>query len=115
MGTEELKVLSDFYDFTLWMTQRIEKFPRHHRYTLGAAMEQRLQDILASLLRAKFRKKKLNFLNDANLELEILRFQLRLAGDLKAIPGKSIGHAVKCMAGIGMQIGGWIRQQGHHS
>ncbi len=47
MATEELKVISDFYDFALYLTQRIEKFPRHHRYSLGTSMEQRLQTILA--------------------------------------------------------------------
>ena len=107
---EELNVLSDFYDFMLWLTQRIEKFPRHHRYSLGTSMEKRLQELLALLLRAKFRKNKAEYLKDANVELEILRFQLRLAGDLRAMPAQSQGHAVKRMAGIGMQIGGWLRQ-----
>ena len=31
----ELKVISDFYDFMLYLTQRIETLPRHHRYSLG--------------------------------------------------------------------------------
>jgi hypothetical protein len=53
---EELKVISDFYDFMLWLTQRIEKFPRQHRYSLGIAMENRLQTNLALLLKAKTRR-----------------------------------------------------------
>ena len=31
----ELKVISDFYDFMLWLVRHVEKFPRHHRYSLG--------------------------------------------------------------------------------
>ncbi len=31
---QELKVISDFYDLMLYLIQRIEKFPRHHRYSL---------------------------------------------------------------------------------
>ena len=27
----ELKVIADFYDLALYLTQRVEKFPRHHR------------------------------------------------------------------------------------
>lgn len=50
MAPKELKVISDFYDLMLYLTQRIEKFPRHHRYSLGTSMEQRLQAILASQL-----------------------------------------------------------------
>lgn len=36
---QELKVIADFYDFMLWMTHHTEKFPRHHRYSLGVSME----------------------------------------------------------------------------
>ncbi|MFH1998076.1 MAG: hypothetical protein ABIK28_00280, partial [Planctomycetota bacterium] len=41
--SEELKVISDFYDFMLWLIRHVEKFPRHHRYSLGLSMENRLQ------------------------------------------------------------------------
>ena len=50
---QELKVIQDFYDFMLWLIRHTEKFPRHHRYSLGLAMENRMQTILALLLRAK--------------------------------------------------------------
>ncbi len=96
---QELKVISDFYDFMLWLIRHTEKFPRHHRYSLGIAMENRLQRILELLLRAKYSWQKAGFLNDANIELEVLRFQVRLAKDLKALPAKSHGHAAEVMQG----------------
>ncbi|NLW85680.1 MAG: diversity-generating retroelement protein Avd [Planctomycetes bacterium] len=105
---QELKVIQDFYDFMLWIIHHTEKFPRHHRYSLGLAIENRLQKILDLLLRAKFSPNKAGFLNDANMELEVLRFQVRLAKDLKAMPIKSHGHAATVMHGIGAQIGGWL-------
>jgi hypothetical protein len=37
--TQELKVLSDFYDFMLLNIRHSEKFPRHNGYSLGLAME----------------------------------------------------------------------------
>ncbi len=109
---QELKVIQDFYEFTLWLIGHTEKFPRHHRYSLGVAMEGRLQHILELLLRAKFSRQKAGFLKDANIELEILRFQVRLSKDLKAMPVKSHGHAAKQMQGIGAQIGGWLASKG---
>ncbi|MBN1510756.1 MAG: hypothetical protein JXB13_01965 [Phycisphaerae bacterium] len=27
---QELKIVADFHDFTLWLTRHVEKFPRHH-------------------------------------------------------------------------------------
>lgn len=105
---QELKVIQDFYDFMLWLVQHTEKFPRHHRYSLGLAMENRLQRIMELLLRAKYSRDKMGYLNDANMELEVLRFQVRMAKDLKALPLKSHGHAAEVMLGIGSQIGGWL-------
>ena len=104
----ELKVIQDVYDFMLWLLGHIEKFPRQHRYSLGIAMENRLQRILELLLRAKFARRKTDYLNDANIEMEILRFQLRLAKDLRALPLKNHGAATAHSLAIGSQIGGWL-------
>ena len=106
---KELKVIQDLYDFTLWLLAHIGKFPRQHRYSLGIAMENRLQRIMELLLRAKFARRKAEYLEDANIEMEILRFQLRLAKDLHALPIKSHGTAVGQTLAIGAQIGGWLR------
>ena len=107
----ELKIISDFYDFILWTIHHTEKFPRHHRYSLGTSIEKRLFDILALLLKAKFSKEKTGFLNEANIELEILRFELRLAKDLNVLPVKSHGFAAESLQSIGSQIGGWVRNK----
>lgn len=110
MGSE-LKIISDFYDLTLWLTQHTEKFPRHHRYSLGLAIENRVQNILSLLLRAKYSHNKVPILNDANIELESLRFQIRIAKDLKILPIRSHGYAADAMESIGAQIGGWIKNR----
>ena len=107
----ELKVISDFYDLMLYLTQRTEKFPRHHRYSLGAAIESRLHGILSLLIQAKYVSEKQDFLRTANLELEILRFQLRLAKDVQALSIHSHGFAARQMHAIGSQIGGWLKSR----
>jgi hypothetical protein len=110
--TRELKVIEDFYGFMVWLVERIEKFPRHHRYSLGIAMENRLQELLALLLRAKYSRVKAGVLEDVNMELEVLRFQIRMATDLKALPVKSQGHAARELRSIGSQVGGWLKSRG---
>ncbi len=47
---QELKVIADFYDLMLWTVGHTEKFPRHRRYSLGIAIENRLQTILSLFL-----------------------------------------------------------------
>ena len=98
---KELKVIADFYDFTLWLIRHVAKFPRHHRYSLGTHIEARLQRILALLLRAKYSKSKSQYLADANIELEILRFQIRLAKDLGVLAARSHGHAARLTNEVG--------------
>ena len=107
--TKELKVISDFYDFMLWLLRHTERFPRHHRYSLGAAIDNRCQNVLGLLLRARFTSDRGDILAECNIQLDILRYQLRLACDLKALPVKSQGHAARRMQEIGSQVGGWAR------
>jgi hypothetical protein len=108
----ELKVIADFYDFMLWLTQHTEKFPRHHRYSLGTAIERQLQSILGLLVRAKYSREKAALLTTANIELEVLRFQMRLAKDLRILPVKSHGFGADKVQAIGAQVGGWLRSKG---
>lgn len=104
MDSNELKIIQDFYDFMLF-----EKFPRHHRYSLGYAIENRMQKIFELLLKAKYRSNKRDILSEANIELELLRFQLRLSKDLEILSVKSYGFGSKNLLAIGSQAGGWIK------
>ncbi|MGQ0628546.1 MAG: diversity-generating retroelement protein Avd [Phycisphaerales bacterium] len=106
---QELKVIADFYTFAVWLSEHTAKFPRVHRYSLGAAIDERVQLLLGLLIRAKYTKQRAELLNRVNVELEVLRFQMRLAADLRALPGKSQGFAAVTMQTIGAQVGGWLR------
>jgi hypothetical protein len=64
---------------------------------------------LALLLKAKYRREKLALLDELNVELEVLRFQLRPAKDLEALPVKAHGVATKMLLQIGAEVGGWRR------
>ena len=110
---QELKIIQDFYDLMLWTIRHTEKFPRHHRYSLGLSIENRLQDILHGLLQAKYDKTgRSATIARINLELEVLRYQFRLAKDLGVLPIKSHGFAAQSMVQVGSQLGGWARS--HH-
>ena len=108
---KDLPVISQCYDLALYLSQRVESFPRSHRYTLGADIERRVQGLLGQLIRAKYAPSdhRPNLLNEVNADLEVLRFQLRLARDLKALPVNSQGHAAGLVEGVGAQVGGWLK------
>lgn len=106
----ELTVISKTYELIVWGCHHIGKFPRSFRFTLGNRLELRLYDVLDQLLRAKYRsQERAALLQAINLELELLRFQFRLAKDLRCLPINSYGHAAKLVNEIGQMVGGWIK------
>jgi hypothetical protein len=108
----DLKVISDCYDLAVYLSRRVEKFPRSHRYTLGADIERRVQGLLGQLVRARYAaagEGRTTILADVNVELEVLRFQVRLAKDLKALPVTGHGEAARQLEQIGAQVGGWLK------
>ncbi len=56
---------------------------------LGERLERGLYDLLAKLAQAKYSWERTPLLDNANLKLEILRFQVRLAKDLECLQVKS--------------------------
>ena len=109
---EELTVITKAYDLILWSCNHTGKFPRNHRFMLGERIERNLYDLLEILIRAKYNKQRQELLEQANLVLEILRFQMRLAKDLQCLKVESYGFAGKAIDGIGKLVGGWLRSVG---
>ena len=60
---------------------------------------------------------RLTLLQQANLDLELLRFQFRAVKDLKCLSIDSYGSASRFVNEIGKLVGGWLRQVsgGHHA
>jgi len=109
---EEMFVITKTYDLILWSCNHTGKFPRNHRFVLGERIERNLYDLLEILIRAKFTKNRQDLLEQANLVLEILRFQIRLAKDLQCLKVESYGFAAKAIDEIGKLIGGWFKSSG---
>jgi hypothetical protein len=106
---DELTVITKTYDLILWSCNHTSRFPRNHRFVLGERIERNLYTLLETLILAKYTKNRQRLLEDANLTLEILRFQMRLAKDLQCIKVNSYGFAAKAIDEIGRLIGGWLR------
>lgn len=92
-----------------------EKMPKGFRYTLTSRMHDQCFDIVALLIDAQYSKDKREHLKKANIELEKLRVNLRIAHELKLLPQKTYFHAVKSVNEVGMMMGGWIRSLGNKS
>ena len=69
----------------LWSCRHTSKFPRNYPFVLGERIERRLNLFLETLLQAKYTRERQTLLQQANMSLEILRFQMRLALDLHCL------------------------------
>ena len=106
----ELVVITKTYDLILWSCHHTSRFPRSHRFVLGERIERGLYDLLEALIRARYTRERAKLLDEANLCLEVLRFQMRLAKDLQCLKTPSYGHACKSIDEIGRLVGGWARK-----
>jgi 23S rRNA-intervening sequence protein len=106
---QELIVLINTYDLILWSCNHKGKFPRNHRFVLGERIERNLYNLLETRIAAKYTKNRQRLLEEANLNLEILRFQMRLAKDLQCLKVESYAFAVRSIDEIGRLVGSWLR------
>src|SRR5271166_1992143 len=109
---QELIVITKTYDLILWSCNHTSRFPDNHRFVLGERIERTLYGLLETLIAAKYTKNLQRLLEEANLPMEVLRFQMRLAKDLQCLKVESYAFAVKSIDEIGRLVGGWLRSRG---
>jgi hypothetical protein len=110
--TQELVVITKTYDLILWSCHHTGRFPRNHRFVLGERIERNLYDLLENLVQARYTRQRQALLERANLQLEILRFQVRLAKDLQCLKTASYAFAAQAIDEIDRLIGGWLKSSG---
>ena len=105
----ELHLINKFYELLIWTAKHVAKFPRSHKFTLGDRLQIRMQEVLETLITAKYRRDRLELLQQVNLQLELLRFQFRAANDLKCLSPSSYGFAARSVNEVGQLVGAWIK------
>lgn len=99
------------HDFCLWLTRAVEKFPRSQRFLLAS----RLQDTAFALHTDLIQSRKVEgqprstALLAADVKLESLRLQLRLAQELTCISMTQYEHAARLLSEIGRLLGSRIK------
>lgn len=78
---------------------------------MGERVESISFDVLEYLLEACYSRDRLPLLNKANIQLEKIRYYVRLCKDLKLINLHRYEVISKMVNEIGVQLGGWIKQQ----
>lgn len=111
MPTKELSIIQKTDDFIQWYVPLLNKLPRQHKFALGERIVTLLYEILEQLIAAKYAREKLALLQGINARLEVLRYQTRLLYDFRLIAVNRYEFAAQATHDIGVELGGWIRQQ----
>lgn len=111
MSHQELPIIQKTYDLILWYVPILNRLPRDHKFCLGDRILTGLYDLLEGFIQARYASNKLIQLQSLNDRLDILRYQTRLLFDFKLIHANRYKYAVGLLNGIGLDLGGWIKQQ----
>ena len=82
---QDLPIIQRTYDLILWLVPHLNKFPRNFKFILADRMQTTLYGFLESLIRARYRREKLELLESLNAELDVLRYQIRLCKDFSVV------------------------------
>jgi len=107
--------LEAMYQFMLWVVPTIDDFPRARKFVLGDRIENAALDVLDSLIAATYSRGRDQYLADANLGLERLRFFMRMSQELRLIDMKRYEFAARSIDDIGRMVGGWTKAHRAHA
>jgi len=79
---------------------------------LADRIERILLDILEMLIEAVYSKDRRGILIKINLKLDVLRFMMRIAKDMKYVNIKAYDFFCQSVLEIGRMVGGWMKMPG---
>lgn len=108
---EDLKILQKTYDMIQYGYICLRQFPKSEKHTLAAEIKQSMYRLLKLIITANKKYYKKTTLQEIDVELEFLRYMIRLSADteLRFLPFKKYENWLKMLNEIGRMLGGWIK------
>lgn len=105
----ELKILQRCYDMIEYGYIALRQFPRSERHTLAAEIKASMYELLKLIIRANKRYFKKTTLQDMDVELENLRYLVRLSNSLGFLPFNRYEQWSRLLDELGRMLGGWFK------
>lgn len=106
---KESPIFTRTYDLLRWLIPLTVKFPRAHRFVLAARLQETALRFQERLVEAGRRRQPGPILAQADDDLALLRFYLRLCRDLELLAFNQYEHGARMMDEVGRLLGGWIK------
>ena len=110
---EKETIVTKMYDLVKHIIPVVNRFPRDFRFCLGDRITNLALDLLEQYVAAYYtgnQKVKLEILYKNNLQLERMRFLIRLSHDFKLFSNQRFGFICGLVDEIGRMNGGWLKQ-----
>lgn len=106
---EDYSIFVKYYGFFKYMLDRVEKFPRISKFTIGDRIINLLCEIQEEIIETIYMKERYKKLKKINISLEKLRIYIRISLERKYISVKQAEYIFTEINEIGKMIGGWIK------
>lgn len=103
------------YDLLLWLVPKTTKFSRQYRFSLALPILDHAFALQRHLIAAAKANRKTDidgYLSQADVELALLRYKIRLSRDLNMLQLGSYEHASRLIDEVGRLLGGWQKKTG---
>jgi hypothetical protein len=96
--------------YKLWH-EFLSDFPKDSRYTIGTKIDSLFLETIELIMRAAYSDKieKLISLKDASVKLDLLKFFLQIAWEIRSLDNKKYIQLSERLDEIGKMLGGWIK------
>jgi len=97
--------------YKLWH-EYIQHFPKNSKYTLGSKIDNLFLEIIGLLFSASYlnKQEKLPIITKASNDLDLLKFFLQIAWEIKVLDNKKYITLSEKLNEIGKMLGGWRKQ-----
>lgn len=109
---KNFKIYTKTLEILLWIFPKVNTFPKKQRFVLGQQIENTGLEILKLIIKANNQKdkiKKIEYLDELNTQLEILRSLLQIAQELRFMNVKSLEYIITQTDEVGRMTGGWLK------
>jgi hypothetical protein len=107
-------IIERHLEFSVWLTNKVKRFPRDMRFFVGKYLLDNCYHILDGLITSFYESEKNNRqyqLKQVSSNLEKLRIGLRMAVSLKLINPRALHYASEILSEEGKMLGGWIKKE----
>ena len=104
-------VLVKWYDYTKWLLDRVDQFPKNQRFVLGTRLADAVMEVLELLSEAAYAagRRKVELLSRANRRIEATRWLMRLTGDRNLVSKRQFAFSARSLEECGRMVGGWLK------